>query len=75
MNLPLSTIYPPIAVPCPPTALVADPTTTSAPCSRGLNKPTAEVLSIINGISCACAISANFSKSGTSNFGFPIASA
>ena len=72
LNLPESTMYPPTAVPWPPTYLVADAAITSAPCSKGLTKPTPTVLSTINGISCECAISANASKSGTSNFRFPI---
>ena len=72
LNLPESTMYPPIEVPWPPTYLVAEAAITSAPCSKGLTKPTPIVLSTINGISWLWAISAKASKSGTSSFGLPI---
>ena len=58
-------------VPCPPMYLVADNTDISAPCSIGFKSPTVAVLSTMSGILASCAMSANFSKSGTSNFGFP----
>ena len=44
----------------------------SAPCSIGLTRyGVANVLSITSGILCACAISAIFSISTTSELGFP----
>ena len=69
-NLPPSTITPPIAVPWPPMNLVAECTTTSAPCSRGRNrKGEAKVLSTMSGIPRACATSASASMSATLQFG------
>ena len=51
---------------------VAECTTISAPYSIGLTRyGVANVLSITSGILCACAISAIFSISTTSELGFP----
>ncbi len=51
---------------------VADSTTISAPCSRGLMRyGVANVLSTIRGIPCLWAISESFSKSDTLELGFP----
>ena len=51
---------------------VAECTTTSAPCSIGLNKyGVPKVLSTTNGMLCLWAISANASTSTIFEFGFP----
>ena len=66
-NLPLSTITPPIVVPCPPINLVAEWITISAPYSIGLTRyGVANVLSTIRGIPASCAIFATLSISTTS---------
>ena len=49
-NFPLSTIIPPIELPCPPINLVSECITIAAPCSMGLQITGADVLSIIRGI-------------------------
>lgn len=71
-NLPLSTITPPIVVPCPPINLVAEWITISAPYSIGLTRyGVANVLSTIRGIPASCAIFATLSISTTSELGLP----
>ena len=52
--------------------LVADEAIMSAPWSNGLTEPIPTVLSAINGYYVNVQFSANLSKSGMSNFGFPI---
>ena len=69
---PFSITIPPSVVPCPPMYFVAELAIISAPWSNGLIVPTPIVLSAMSGIPWLCAISDIFSKSGTSNFGFPM---
>ena len=67
--MPESIITPPIVVPCPPINFVAECITISAPYSIGLIRyGVPNVLSIISGILCACAILATASISVTSEF-------
>ena len=71
-NLPLSTINPPIVVPCPPINFVAECTIMSAPYSIGRSKTgVATVLSTISGTPCLCATRARPSISATLPAGLP----
>ena len=73
-NLPESTMTPPIEVPCPPIHLVADSTTTSAPCSMGWtrNPHMPKVLSTMSGMPCSCASAESPARSATFPPGLPI---
>ena len=68
-------IAPTIEFPCPDRNLVAECTTTSAPCSIGrIKKGVATVLSTMSGRPFSWAIFATVSISNTSFFGFEIVS-
>ena len=74
-NRPFSTMTPAITVPWPPMNLVAEWTTTSAPCSMGRHRyGEAKVLSTIRGRPREWAASAWASRSSTSPAGLPMVS-
>ena len=72
-KLPLSTISPAMALPCPARYFVAECTTMSAPCSIGRTRyGVAMVLSTMSGTPASCATPATPAKSRTSPRGFGI---
>ena len=71
--MPLSTIAPPTAAPCPSIYFVVECVTISAPHSIGLKLTgVGNVLSTISGTPCSCAAFANFSISRTVSAGLAI---
>ena len=74
-NRPPSTMAPPVVVPWPPTNLVSECTTTSAPCWIGFSiSGVATVLSTMSGTPAAWATAATASRSTTLPAGLPIVS-
>ena len=74
-NRPPSTMAPPRVVPWPPTNLVSEWTTTSAPCSKGLSSSgVATVLSTMRGTPSAWATAATASRSTMLPAGLPMVS-
>ena len=72
-NRPPSTIAPPVVVPWPPTNLVNECTTTSAPWAKGLSiSGVATVLSTMSGTPAAWATAATASRSTMLPAGFPM---
>jgi len=75
LKVPASTTTPPMLVPCPPTNLVAEWITMSAPHSIGRHRyGVAKVLSTIRGMSCSWAMVATASMSSTFPPGLPMVS-
>ena len=74
-NLPLSTMAPPTAAPCPSMYFVVEWVTISAPHLMGWQLTgVGKVLSTISGTPCAWATFANFSMSSTVRAGFAMVS-